>query len=102
MVAPARVEIGPYLYSDPNFRDGKVCITGTGMSLNMVASLHRQGYTVDEIWADYPHIPMDAMRAAVAYYSSNRAAIDDELDREREEADRIYQEWKREHPSPAR
>jgi uncharacterized protein (DUF433 family) len=99
MAAPTRVEIGPFLYSDPNFRGGKVCITGTGMSLYALVSLYHHGYADDELAAQYPDIAKDHIVGAMAYYLTNREIIDEEMRLEAEDEDRIYEEWKQEHRS---
>ncbi len=101
MTAPARVEIGRYLYSDPGFRDGKVCLTGTGMSLFALVAAYHHGLSIDELAHEYPPIPREQVEAAIGYYHANQRVIDAEMRREDEEEERLYQAWAREHPVEA-
>jgi uncharacterized protein (DUF433 family) len=95
MASSTPTNIGTFIVSDPEFRHGRPCIAGTGMSVHAVAQRYLQGQTAEDIAADIPDIPPSHIYAAVAYYLANRAQIDGELARENDEADRIYEHWKR-------
>jgi len=102
MASPARVDIGRYLYSDPAFRDGKVCLTGTGTSLFALVAAYRERLNAGDVAREYAHIPRDQVEAAIAYYLANQQGIDAEMRREAEEEERLYEAWAREHPAEAR
>jgi uncharacterized protein (DUF433 family) len=102
MTTSTPVDIGTLIYSDPNFRDGRACIAGTGMSVRSVARRYLGGMTAEEIADDIPDIPLSHFYAAITYYLANRERMDAEMAAEDEEAERLYQEWKRENPEPRR
>lgn len=93
MTAAPPVDIGTLIWY-PEWRHGRACIAGTGMSVHIVAVLHRQGETADEIAAEYPHVPGSHIHAAVAYYLANRDLIDAELAEDEAEENAIYEQWK--------
>jgi uncharacterized protein (DUF433 family) len=88
------IDIGTLIYSDPQFRHGRPCIAGTGMSVHAVASRYLDGQTAEQIAADVPDIPLSHIHAALAYYLANRDQIDAELAAEAAEHDRFYEAWK--------
>ncbi len=89
------VDIGQFIYSRPDFRSGRPCIAGTGMSVHAVAARHLQGRSVDDIADGVPDIPRSHIYAALAYYFANREQIDADLAADEAEHDRLYEEWKR-------
>ena len=95
MATGASVDIGTLVYSDPEFRNGRPCIAGTGMSVHAVAARYLQGQTAEQIAADIPDIPLSHIHAALAYYLANREQIDADLAAEAAEHDRLYEDWKR-------
>ena len=96
MATTAPVDVGQFIYSRPDFRDGRPCIAGTGMSVRAVAARYRSGMSPDEIADDFPHIPRSHIYAALAYYFADREAMDAELDAEQAEYDRLAEEDRRE------
>ncbi len=85
MATTVPVDIGQFIYSRPDFRDGRPCIAGTGMSVRAVASRYLRGETADEIANDHDDIPRSHIYAALAYYFADREAMDAELDAEQAE-----------------
>lgn len=83
MAATANVDIGSLIRSTPGVNGSRPCIAGTGISVLQVAALFNSGLTPDEIQAEYPHVSVASVYAAITYYMANREAIDAEL---REEA----------------
>ena len=79
MAATAPVDIGQFIYARPDFRNGRPCIAGTGMSVHPVAVRYRQGMSADDIADDIPDIPRSHFYAALAYYFANQQQIDGEL-----------------------
>lgn len=45
-----------YIVSDPNILSGKPVITGTRIPVDQVLSLLREGFTVEAIHEQYPHV----------------------------------------------
>ena len=93
MTAPDAVqtELGSLLYVLPSPAGGRVCVTGTGISVRMISWLFNQGLSPEEIAADYePHLPIEGVYAAIAYYLAHRARLDAEMEAEELEADRLF------------
>ena len=88
----AAVDIGGLISRRPEIRGGWPCIAGTGVSVARIAVLHNQGLLPEEIIADYPHLSLAQIHAALAYYYSNKAEVDGDLDAE----ERLYDELARE------
>lgn len=95
MATTAPVDIGQFIYSRPDFRDGRPHIAGTGMSVRAVAAYYNLGSSADEIAADFPHIPRSHIYAALAYYFANQEAIDAEIASELAEYHRLAEEDRR-------
>lgn len=88
MTAPDAVqtELGSLLYVLPSPAGGRVCVTGTGISVRMISWLFNQGLSPEEIAADYePHLPIEGVYAAIAYYLAHRARLDAEMEDEQRE-----------------
>ena len=92
MATTVPVDIGQFIYSRPDFRDGRPCIAGTGMSVRAVASRYLRGETADEIANDHDDIPRSHIYAALAYYFANRDAIDADLAADLAEYERLVAE----------
>ena len=75
MSTDAIVDIGSLIVSDPEFRNGKPCIAGTGMSVHAIAARYRQGESAEAIAEDLFDIPLGHVYAAIAYYLANRARL---------------------------
>jgi uncharacterized protein (DUF433 family) len=79
--------------SDANIRNGRPCIAGTGITVHRVAIWYRLGHSAEDIVRQYPHLALDGVYAALAYYHANRSEIDAEI--EADEA--IAQQLKAQH-----
>ena len=101
MATTAPVDIGQFVYSRPDFRDGRPHIAGTGMSVRAVASRYLRGETADEIADDLDDIPRSHIYAALAYYFANREAINADLAADLAEYERLVAESIREQTSGA-
>jgi uncharacterized protein (DUF433 family) len=89
------VDIGQFIYSRPDFRNGRPHIAGTGMSVRAVAAYYKSGMSPDRIADGFPHIPRSHIYAALAYYFADREAMDAELAAEQAEYDRLAEEDRR-------
>lgn len=52
---------------DPNICFGKPTIRGTRIWVSLILDLLADGMTPEEILAEYPHLKLDDVRAALAY-----------------------------------
>jgi uncharacterized protein (DUF433 family) len=88
-------DIGQLISRDPNFRGGKPCIAGTGVSVRRVIGLYQAGETPEEIADDFGHLSLVQVHAAIAYYYANQKQMDQEIKAEEELEERLYQEHQR-------
>jgi uncharacterized protein (DUF433 family) len=65
---------------DANIRNGRPCIAGTGITVHRVAIWYRLGHSAEDIARQYPHLALDGVYAALAYYHANRSEIDAEIE----------------------
>jgi len=85
-------DIGQLISRDPQYRDGKPCIAGTGITVHRIVGWYKAGHTPEEIADDYPHLSLAQVYAALAYYHANSTQIDAEMRAEQEEVERLYLE----------
>ena len=52
---------------DPNICFGKPCIRGTRIWVSLILDFMANGMSPEEIIAEYPHLKMEDIRAALAY-----------------------------------
>ena len=88
-------DIGQLISRDPNFRDGKPCIAGTGVSVRRVVGLYQAGLSPEEIADDFGHLSLAQVHAAITYYHANQEQMDKEIRAEEEEEERLFQEHQR-------
>ena len=60
-------ELRERIVSDPKVMVGKPCIRGTRLPVRMIVNLLAHGATFDEIFADYPRLTVDDIRACLRY-----------------------------------
>ena len=76
----ATVEIGSLIARTPGIRGGRPCIAGTGTSVRSIGVWnHYHGMTAEKIAADYPHLTLVQIYAALAYYYANREEMQQDL-----------------------
>ena len=63
----AIVAAHPLIEIDPDVMVGKPIIRGTRITVEIILRRIADGYSVDDILADYPHIKREDVFAAVAY-----------------------------------
>jgi uncharacterized protein (DUF433 family) len=91
----AAVDIGGLISRHAEKHGGRPYIAGVGMSVGRIAVLHNQGFTAEEIVADYQDLSLAQVHAALAYYYSNRAEIDRDLEVEEKLYDELAREQRR-------
>ncbi|MEK7276395.1 MAG: DUF433 domain-containing protein [Chloroflexota bacterium] len=52
---------------DPNVCFGKPCIRGTRIWVSLILDFLAGGMTLDDVLAEYPHLTVEDIRAAIAY-----------------------------------
>jgi uncharacterized protein (DUF433 family) len=57
--------MGKYIVSDPDILGGTPVIKGTRVPIGRVLFLLKEGYTLDAIHEDYPHIDIKTLSAAI-------------------------------------
>ncbi len=56
-----------YISVDPAVCHGKACIKGTRVMVSVILDNLADGATLEDVLADYPSVPENAVRAAIAY-----------------------------------
>lgn len=54
-----------YIVSRPDILGGSPCIAGTRIPLSRIVFLLREGYTLDAIHTEYPHIDRTVLSGAI-------------------------------------
>jgi len=88
-MSQALVNIGSLITTSPEIQSGRPIIAGTGTSVRRIVTLYKQGYSADEIVADKPYLTLAQVHAALAYYYANPQLIDQDLDAEATEYERL-------------
>lgn len=65
-----------YIVSRPGVQGGEPCIRGTRIPVWVLAAIHKQGDTAEEILDAYPNLGAAQVYAALSYYYEHRAAVD--------------------------
>ncbi len=88
-MSQALVNIGSLITTSPDLQSGRPIIAGTGTSVRRIVTLYKQGDSADEIVADKPYLTLAQVHAALAYYYANQQIIDQDLDAEATEYERL-------------
>jgi uncharacterized protein (DUF433 family) len=64
-------------------RGGRPTIAGTGVSVRAIALDSIAGDSAEEIAANRPHLSLEQVHAALAFYQANRSEIDADIEAER-------------------
>lgn len=65
-----------YIESRPGVQGGEPCIKGTRIPVWVLAALHKQGDTAEEILEAYPNLSAAQVHAALSYYYEHRVEVD--------------------------
>jgi uncharacterized protein (DUF433 family) len=68
--------VHPHVERRPGICGGEPVIRGTRITVGLIATLEKNGRTVDEIIALCPHLTHAQVYDALAYYYDHRAEID--------------------------
>jgi|SRR5688572_8028673 uncharacterized protein (DUF433 family) len=88
MATAAVIDLGNMISTSPDFREGRPFVTGTGVTVMRLAGWYRLGHTPEAI-SRKTGLSLAQIYAALTYYHLNQAAVDDDLDREAAEYDRL-------------
>ncbi len=80
------------LVSSPDVCGGRLRIDGTRITVQLIVVLYKQGYSPEAIANEYEHLTLAQIYTALAYYHTNKAAMEKELAAEEAEATRLLQE----------
>ena len=73
--------------------DGLLYIAESGIKLVMLAGWHRyQGWSADEIQAQFPQLTLGQIHSALAYYYDHKAELDAEIESREQRADQLLAE----------
>jgi len=92
MSATPTVEIGRLITSTAGIKRGTPHVAGTGVTVRTIVRWYKRGLSAEDIVAEYPHLELSQVYAALAYYHANRAVMEAELAAEERESDRIEHE----------
>jgi uncharacterized protein (DUF433 family) len=86
MTAPTVTDVGSLLYVLPSPAGGRLCLTGSGVSVKAVVYHYKAGMSAEEIAETYSgHVPLPSIYAAIAYYLANKQKVDTDLAEEERE-----------------
>jgi uncharacterized protein (DUF433 family) len=88
-------DIGSLIFRKPGLHGGRPCVAGTGVTVRRIAVLHNMGETPEEIAANYGHLSLAQVHAALTYYYANKAEIDADLEAEEREYDDLARQNRR-------
>lgn len=86
------IDIGTFIVRTPEVRGGRPRIAGTGVTVRRIVGWYKLGLSPEEIAAEFGHLSLAQVYAALAYYHANREEIEADLDAEEVEAERLEQE----------
>ena len=87
------VDIGTLIVQTPDIRDGRPRIAGTGVTVQRIVGWYKLGLTPEEIAAEYGHLTLAQVHAALAYYHANREEMESAIAADEAEADDLAQQY---------
>jgi uncharacterized protein (DUF433 family) len=76
-MATTTVDIGTLITRREGVKGGRPIIASTGTSVLAIVWLYEQGISAEDIHRDhFPHLPLEGIFAALAYWVANRSEID--------------------------
>ena len=84
--------------SNADIRNGSPCIAGTAITVHRIAIWYQLGHSAEEIARQYPHISLEGVYAALAYYHANRQAIDADFETDEAIAQQLEAQYSSRHP----
>lgn len=87
------VEIASLLTRSSQVRRGRLCVAGTTTTVHRIAVWYKMGCSPEEIARKYPHLPIAAVYAALAYYHANQAELEAEITADQAEEEQLEADW---------
>ena len=87
------VDIGTLVVRAPEICGDRPRIAGTRITVGRIATLWKQGLTPEEIADNWGYLSMAQVYAALTYYHANRQEIEQVLQQDREDYDRLHTEY---------
>jgi uncharacterized protein (DUF433 family) len=88
-------EISTLLTSSSDVCGGRLRIEGTRITVSRIVVWYKKGYSPEEIAEMYPNLALGPVYTSLAYYHTNKEAVEAELATEMEEADRLEREFRK-------
>jgi uncharacterized protein (DUF433 family) len=89
----AIVDIGTLIVRTPQVTGGRPCIVGTRMAVQNIVMDSQAGLSPQDIVAEYPHLSLAQVYAALAYYYANQEAMDREIALYQKECNALETKW---------
>lgn len=83
---PTDVDIGTLIVRSPKIRGGRPRIASTGVTVHRIVRWYKLGLNPEEIVDRIGHLSLAQVHAALAYYHSEPAQIESDLESEDTEA----------------
>jgi uncharacterized protein (DUF433 family) len=87
--------IGTLIVQDPEVRNGRPILAGTGVTVHSIVIRYKRGLTPEEIADQFGHLSLAQVYAALAYYHANRKEIETDLAEDEALYDRLAEEHER-------
>ena len=92
MAATATLGIETMITTQPGIHGGRPIISGTGVTVQRIAVLYKNGNSPEEIARKIEHLSLAQIHSAIAYYHLNREAIEADIAAEDAEYERLMRE----------
>ena len=92
VISDLALQPSTYIVAQPGVQGGEPCIRGTRIPVWVLAAMHRQGDTAEEIPEAYPNLSAAQVYAVLSYYYEHRAQIDTVIAAQNVEHDRFRDE----------
>ncbi len=75
----AVIDIGTIVATNPKIHGGRPIIAGTGVTVQRIAVLYKNGFSPEEIARKLDHLSLAQIYSALAFFHANRESIDAEI-----------------------
>ncbi|MEO1390172.1 MAG: DUF433 domain-containing protein [Cyanobacteria bacterium J06634_6] len=88
-MATATIDIGTLITSTPGLHGGKPHIFDKGVMVRTIAFQYKKGLNAEEIAAQFGHLSLAEVYAALSYYHANVQEVETDLREQASEAKRL-------------
>ncbi|MDI6727700.1 MAG: DUF433 domain-containing protein [Thermodesulfovibrionales bacterium] len=78
MLAELKTE-HPYIIKNPEICGGSPVISGTRITVRLIASMVKSGRSAEDILRGYPHLTFAQIHDAISYYFDHKSEIEQEI-----------------------